>query len=126
MKSKPYKMLLTGSLTFALICLVQGTMVSAEEASDKNQAPATKVPTDTRVTKESANSPRFMMRDDVGGHQFEPRSRNDAPTEADFTWNSLTGNGPASGMDPMVGNSRVASFYDFKDGQPHPYYIIKK
>lgn len=121
MKTKA--LLLVGSLM--LICLALGTTVSAEDAVDKVNPPESKEKQGTD-SRPSTNGARFMMRDDVGDHQFEPRVREDTPTEGDFTWNSLTRNSPASGSDPIVGNSKVASFYDFKDGQPHPYYIIKK
>ena len=44
-------------------------------------------------------------------------------TERDFAWNELTKGGPASGADPAIGRESGKAFYDFKDGQPFPYYV---
>lgn len=46
-------------------------------------------------------------------------------TEADFSWSAIAHNGPAAGADPVIGKKSGKPFYDFKDGQPYPYYVTK-
>lgn len=61
---------------------------------------------------------RFMLR-----NTDSPQSIEKKPTASDFTWAALTANGPANGMDPIIGEKSGKSRYDFKDGLPHPYFI---
>ena len=46
-------------------------------------------------------------------------------TDADFTWQALSQNGPGSGSNPKIGESSGQSYFDFRDGLEHPYYILK-
>ncbi len=41
-----------------------------------------------------------------------------------FSWASLVKHGPAAGENPKVGNPSRGSYFDFKDGQPRPFYIV--
>ena len=41
-----------------------------------------------------------------------------------FSWASLVKHGPAAGENPKVGNPAKGSYFDFKDGQPRPFYIV--
>lgn len=48
------------------------------------------------------------------------------PPPSAFEWKALTGNGPAMGSDPMVGAGSGKPYYDFKDGQPYPFYVYTR
>ena len=75
----------------------------------------------------AGQAPRFMLLDSAEGSEHlseQPSAR--APSERDFDWERLTAGSPASGADPIIGDSRVASFYDYMDGHPLPYFIAKK
>ena len=44
-------------------------------------------------------------------------------TEGDFSWDSLTRSGPASGAGPVIGDRSHKPYFDFRDGIPYPYYV---
>ena len=47
----------------------------------------------------------------------------DLPLPEAFEWKALTSNSAAAGSDPVVGAGSGKPYYDFKDGQPYPFYI---
>ena len=60
------------------------------------------------------------------GVQIEPGTVEKKVGAGDFAWAKLTNGGPANGSSPVVGAGSGKAYYDFKDGLPHPYYIVPK
>ena len=101
-------------------------------------AQALPVSTETTVAAESAApSPLPNLAGDTQSSEPQPRYRLVSPaltsssedshhlTEADFTWQAIAKNGPSSGSTPRIGESSGQSYFDFRDGLEHPYYILK-
>lgn len=72
-----------------------------------------------RQDVQSAQSPRYRL----GSTASSPAQS--AEANADFSWEHLTAQGPASGVSPEVGERSGRSFFNFRDGLEHPYYILK-
>ena len=75
---------------------------------------------------EEDQAPRFMLLGSAGAEHLGDQSGFRNPTERDFDWERLTAGSPASGSDPIIGDNRFASYYDFMDGHPLPYFVAKK
>ena len=65
---------------------------------------------------------RFMLRSETSPAEIVKTK----VTADDFTWNALTKNGPANGSIPAIGKLSGKAYYDFKDGQPFPYFVAQK
>jgi len=86
---------------------------SAEQASQEDTRGV-----DTQGVQSSAVA-RFMLKTD---------SASDAPARQlgveDFSWNALAKNRIASGRDPLIGEGSNKAYYDFRDGNTYPFYIV--
>ncbi len=81
----------------------------------------------SRVGIAEEEAPRYRLGEAPDLSSIAPQRSDDAEVSVrDFEWEALTKNGPASGADPIIGDARVSSYYDFKDGQPHPYFVVQK
>ncbi len=69
----------------------------------------------------SDSSARFMLRSESVGTTDLGKEEVHA---SDFAWAAISRNSPADGSDPLVGAASGKPYYDFRDGNPHPYYIV--
>ena len=95
-------MAISGLFSVAMLILSPVNSASAEDERDSARA-------------RLAEGEKFSLREDVVRVDAQPQS---------FTWAALVKNGAAAGQDPKVGDLARGPYYDFKDGQPRPYYIV--
>ena len=102
-------LMLLGLYCLPLTAVADSPTASAQkEANQSNEAASAK------------SGARFMLSTDT---KHESGNERTALHAADFEWVALTKNGPANGSEPMVGKVSGKTFYDFKDGQPFPYFV---
>lgn len=65
---------------------------------------------------------RARLREDLTEYLIVEPER---PNESDFEWSSIARFGPGSGADPVIGDRRIASYYEFNDGHQYPFFIAK-
>ncbi|MFN8391656.1 MAG: hypothetical protein U0136_15310 [Bdellovibrionota bacterium] len=102
------------ALPFLAVCFAVSA-ASADSLPNTENTPAEQG--EGRIA--NADEARFML----GNPPVNVNMPDRQLTANDFTWGALTKNGPANGSNPIVG-SNAKPYYDFKDGQPYPYYIV--
>ena len=92
--------------------------------------PGQSKPSQSELSAQSLpEQPRFRMREDFRLGRAALPEKELPPAmigQQDFSWNALTKAGPAAGAGPLIGNAGRGSFFDFKDGIPHPYFVMSK
>lgn len=73
-------------------------------------------------------SPRFSLGSPPPAGDLDVTLKIDAslPPPSAFEWKAITANGPSAGSDPIVGAGSGKPYYDFKDGQPYPFYVYTR
>ena len=74
---------------------------------------------DSGSQKSAQPDSRAMLGSTLDGGSSEKQM-----TAEDFKWSAIAKNSPANGKDPIVGAGSGKAYYDFKDGNPHPFYIV--
>ena len=111
MKVSPIKSLITVS------CLL---LVAARASADDKPVSEAPSPRYSLGTAASSVSGELTIRANP------PAIDSTLPPPSAFEWKALTENGPAAGSDPIVGAGGGKPYYDFKDGQPYPFYVYTR
>lgn len=99
------------------MCLA-GCAGDASESAQVSVSKPARVPQASRPPAEA----RFMLQT-AGRENHSPGEEN--KTAEDFTWSRLAAGSLATGKPPIVGPGSGLPYYDFKDGQPYPFYVIR-
>ena len=115
MKVSPIKSLITVS------CLLLVAVRASAEDKPVAEAPSPRYSLGAAATPgASAVSGELTIRTN------SPAIDSSLPPPSAFEWKALTAHGPAAGSDPIVGAGGGKPYYDFKDGQPYPFYVYTR
>jgi len=95
---------------------IAGLFVSLVSFSVAAETPT--VPTGDAPAAAQQDSRAMLKSDTISG------TIDQKPNASDFDWGALAKDSPASGSDPVIGEGSGKPYYDFKDGLPHPFYVV--